>query len=90
MCQDGTGQSSLHVQVLLVMQDTELQGNERFYGFLVDLLPIVFQAARLNGTFEYILAPVNSGGSETNGSWSGAIQHPQHVQIEPTGTTAAA
>ena len=46
-----------------------------FTGLLVDLLPLLFMAAGLNTTassFSYYTAPINSGGSLVNGTWTGA------------------
>ena len=51
------------------------QQSGSFTGLLVDLLPLLFMAAGFNTTassFSYYAAPMNSGGSLVNGTWTGA------------------
>lgn len=52
--------------------DGTRQGNAAFYGFLVDLLPLLLQTAGLgNYTLDYYSA-TNSGGERLqNGTWTG-------------------
>ncbi|GAQ85569.1 glutamate receptor [Klebsormidium nitens] len=44
-----------------------------WYGMLVDLLPMVFNAAKTDASFSYYKAPTDEGGSLVNGSWTGII-----------------
>ncbi len=55
-----------------VFIDGTRRGNAAFYGFLVDLLPVLFQTAGLgNYTLEYYNS-TNSGGERLqNGTWTG-------------------
>lgn len=43
-----------------------------FYGMLVDLLPLLFQYARMNVTLDYYYTPLDAGGVLLpNGTWNG-------------------
>lgn len=55
-----------------VFIDTTRRGNAAFFGFLVDLLPVLFQTANLgNYTFDFY-SSTNSGGEKLdNGTWTG-------------------
>ncbi|BDA49267.1 Glutamate receptor 2 [Coccomyxa sp. Obi] len=57
-----------------VFIDSSRSGNAAFYGFLVDLLPVLFQTAGLgNYTLNYYTS-TNSGGEKLdNGTWTGIM-----------------
>lgn len=57
-----------------VFIDGTRTGDAAFYGFLVDLLPILFQIAGLgNYTLQYYIS-TNAGGEKlANGTWTGKL-----------------
>jgi hypothetical protein len=68
-----------------VFIDAARSGNARFYGLLVDLLPVLLSYGAADGdrtTLEYYAVPP-SGGELKNGTWTGSCdmlryQHREH------------
>ena len=53
-------------------QDTARHANAQFYGFLVDLLPVLFSYAGIDAALQYYGITDNAGGELVNGTWTGA------------------
>lgn len=62
--------------------DESRTGNLRFSGYIVDLLPILLQAAGLGDVpVEYYKMATNEGGSLVNGTWRGEVAVPASAWI---------
>lgn len=55
-----------------VFKSSRRDGGGQWFGYLVELMPMLFQYANLNVSLNYYESPTNEGGDPLpNGTWTG-------------------
>lgn len=58
-----------------VFRSSRTDGQGQWFGYLVELIPLLFQYANLNATLNYYESPENVGGAlRPDGVWTGELQ----------------